>query len=455
MVRLPGNNSRVDLGGDVALFAPGLLGEAHLQTNGPSLRDRAGNHPTGITDGLSSALVAAGMELLHAVEITPKTGLSTEAVGIRTGEGRHSLARRIPDPLVLQVPKPGPKDAVVLMMTDVAGVVSWHFPTTPSVTTVRSAGTIEFVIPAKVAAGMTVRDVEQTPARRLFDGIGKKLLSVLIYPQAGAATKITAKAIASAYEKRNRQYGVRRFTIAEARIRGEGALDHDGWRRLMAGRALLFIHGIFDTSHGGFALLSDAVLEELAVKYGDRVFAFDHPSISVDPVANVREFLRWMPSDVSLDLDIVCHSRGGLVARVLAGELADVDTDRLRVHRIVFVGTPNAGTALADPKNIGDLIDRYSSLSHLPPHVPFSTVEDLLEGVLEVVKIIGQSALGSLPGLAAMDPRGRFLRGLNRDANEPPRRSPERYAIDADFEPTGKSRNSHPLSRWHRGPCFR
>ena len=57
----------------------------------------------------------------------------------------------------------------------------------------------------------------------------------------------------------------------------------------------------------------------------------------------------------------------------------------------------------------------------------------MLDAVLEVVKIIGQGALGGLPGLAAMRPGGEFLSLIASAAPEESRL----YAIDADFEPTG------------------
>ncbi|WUI60523.1 hypothetical protein OG774_22620 [Actinomycetospora sp. NBC_00405] len=55
--------------------------------------------------------------------------------------------------------------------------------------------------------------------------------------------------------------------------------------------------------------------------YDGRIIAFDHPTASVPPEQNAKALLRLIPDDVHLELDIVCHSRGGLVARILDGQL--------------------------------------------------------------------------------------------------------------------------------------
>jgi hypothetical protein len=79
-----------------------------------------------------------------------------------------------------------------------------------------------------------------------------------------------------------------------------------------------------------------------------------------------------------------------------------------------------------------DLVDRYTSLLNLLPPGPWSTVTEILEAVLTVVKIIGHGAVAGLPGLAAMRAGGEFLAGL--DTGTAPGRC---FAVEADFEPTG------------------
>ncbi len=143
--------------------------------------------------------------------------------------------------------------------------------------------------------------------------------------------------------------------------------------------------------------------------------------------------MRWLDDHVPagpLDVDIVCHSRGGLVARTLAERPAafGLAPARLRVGRIVFVGVPNAGTALADPDHMMAMIDRLTTALNLFPGGP---VTETLEAILTAVKMIGHGALKGLDGLASMQPGGTFLSHLNAG-----RAAPEAYfAIGADYEP--------------------
>jgi pimeloyl-ACP methyl ester carboxylesterase len=147
--------------------------------------------------------------------------------------------------------------------------------------------------------------------------------------------------------------------------------------------------------------------------------AFDHHTLSHDPERNVRELLARLPGDV--ELDVICHSRGGLVARVLAERPSrfGLDTARARVRRVVFVGVPNAGTQLADPAHMTHFLDRMTSALNL---FPGSGIGDVLEGILTAVKVVGHGALKSLDGLAAMNPEGKFLRTLNAGTPDPGRR---------------------------------
>ncbi|MBI4219354.1 MAG: hypothetical protein HY682_04350 [Chloroflexi bacterium] len=194
------------------------------------------------------------------------------------------------------------------------------------------------------------------------------------------------------------------------------------------------MHGTFSTSRAGFAGLPPATLSALYQMYEGRVFAFDHFTLSEGPEKNAAELLNLIPIDVRLDLDVVCHSRGGLLARVLSEDSPPGKERRIRIRRIVFVGTPNHGTALADPDHLVTMIDRYTSILNLAPPGPLSTVTEVLEGVITAVKVIGHAAVNGLDGISAMNPRGAFLRTLNARA---PASETEYYGIAANFEPGG------------------
>ena len=183
------------------------------------------------------------------------------------------------------------------------------------------------------------------------------------------------------------------------------------WKVLSDGPVLLFVHGTFSTTEGGFGQLKPATLKTLHARYGGRVIAFDHPTIADDPIENARQFFE-IAGDRKLELDVVCHSRGGLVARSIAerpGDLEDLATG-ISVRTIVLVGVPSNGTILAKAKYWDELLNRMTTLLSLFPGPGMS---DTLETVLAVVRSIAVETVESLEGLDAMAPGGDFLKRLN------------------------------------------
>ena len=115
------------------------------------------------------------------------------------------------------------------------------------------------------------------------------------------------------------------------------------WATLREGRALLLVHGTFSTAHGGFGSLPKETMAALHAAYDGRVAAFEHHSISVTPKENADLLAGLVPDGTALEVDLVTHSRGGLVGREIAGASRALD-----VAGLVMVASPNAGTVLAD-----------------------------------------------------------------------------------------------------------
>jgi hypothetical protein len=179
------------------------------------------------------------------------------------------------------------------------------------------------------------------------------------------------------------------------------------WDRLAAGPALLFVHGTFSSTEGAFGRLPSATMAELHGRYGGRVIAFDHPTLADDPLVNARAFFDIV-GDRALDVDIVCHSRGGLVARSIAerpGDLAALGA-HIQIRQIAMVGVLNAGTILADAEHWSELLDRYTTLLRL---LPAPGIIETLETVLAVVKAMAVQVAQDLEGLAAMAPAASSL----------------------------------------------
>ncbi|HMP80679.1 MAG TPA: hypothetical protein PKD54_14590 [Pirellulaceae bacterium] len=118
------------------------------------------------------------------------------------------------------------------------------------------------------------------------------------------------------------------------------------------GNVLLIVHGTFSKGENyvqsfqatetGRQFLNDALQKYTAV------YTFNHPTISVSPLTNAVDLQRAV-NGTRAEIDILSHSRGGLVTRWWC-ELFDPHLDRCK--NAILVGVPLAGTGLAAPPNI-------------------------------------------------------------------------------------------------------
>jgi hypothetical protein len=93
-----------------------------------------------------------------------------------------------------------------------------------------------------------------------------------------------------------------------------------------------------------------------------------------------------------------------------------------------MVGTPNAGTALADKAHLSQLLDRVTDLAQF---IPDAGVTDVVGLVLSILKQLTVGAFGGLEGIMAMDPAGDYLRAFNTT----PGSSATYRAIASDYQP--------------------
>ncbi|HEX5689533.1 MAG TPA: hypothetical protein VFX76_06005, partial [Roseiflexaceae bacterium] len=183
----------------------------------------------------------------------------------------------------------------------------------------------------------------------------------------------------------------------------------EAWRALLPPgaerRVLLFVHG-FASSVGGSHVAP--ALPEFGPRY-DAILGYEHPTISRDPLQNARDLLALVPDDLRLSVDIITHSRGGLVARSLI-ELVDA-APHFTPRRLVTHGTPHGGTRLADK----DRWDRLISLGLTAASwlATASGVAFWAPKLLEFVLKAAAQGVFELPGVAAMAPKGEFLEKLN------------------------------------------
>ncbi|HEY7636196.1 MAG TPA: caspase family protein [Gemmatimonadales bacterium] len=416
-VPLASNESPIQLD-DVSVQAVGISGEMQLH---PGKSGRAEAEEL-TRNELTRALDEAGVVVRQTLAITGTREAKTRAVG-----PRHEPT------LEVRVRDPGPDYGQMLLTTDELGVISWRFAPVAEIEPARTRGKAgatpirTYRVPAAVPALQT----RGAASRGLVGAVGRKFLKVLVFPLVEPGIGAISDSFANSWEQKHRPYRLRAFGPDDYNSPDAGEIDAAGWKRLGAGRALLMVHGTFSRAHTAFGAMPKDFMESLYQWYSGRVFAFDHFTLSHDPRRNVDWFLGELPEGTSLDLDIICHSRGGLVSRMLSEKQNELvmGSRTVRIGRVVFVGAPNAGTILADADHVGDFIDSYTNLLNF---VPDSGVSDILAGIITVAKQLAVGAVKGLPGLQSMRPGGEFGAWLNAGG----RAGETRYfALASDFTP--------------------
>ena len=203
------------------------------------------------------------------------------------------------------------------------------------------------------------------------------------------------------------------------------------------GAMLVLVHGTFvDTvsTFGKLWTLHPQTVRELFQHYGNQVYALDHPTMGQSPITNALTLVRAMPAGARLHL--LTHSRGGLVAEVLArvcggkppstDELAlfagaaysqqradlqalakEALAKGLKIERVVRVACPARGTLLASRR-----FDAYLSVLKWGLELGAVPVApQLVDFLHEVARRRADPA--ELPGIEAMMPDSPLVKWLN------------------------------------------
>ena len=208
---------------------------------------------------------------------------------------------------------------------------------------------------------------------------------------------------------------------------------------------LVFLHGTASSCDGSFGGLwedeANARMRVLQKQYKNRVLAFQHRTLSQDPIQNAINLITSLPKGVRLHL--VSHSRGGLIGELLCrsmsegrfpfgeedfGVFADVnreeDCERLKelsarlqekqlnIERFVRVGCPARGTTLASGR-----LDRYLSIIfNVLRFVPGLKANPIYEGITSFIAAVVKNRTDptELPGLEAQMPDSPLIQILNR-----------------------------------------
>lgn len=422
--------------GEVVLL-PGVTVTAHEttgivsdpQTGGPG-GVRASGPPVELdaehAARIEFALYDAGMRIDLTVTFAELQSTAAPVAGLR--------AELQPSRLDVTVPLPDdPDEAQVLLEVDGAGVLRWHFgePLTGTGAAVRGPGDGQtFAVPVEQY------ELRTGPAtdRGLLDFGRSKILHVLRFPIEWAAGRV-AVSLARVWERRHRPYGLYDASAGyfDPTVRPELSMVDSRWFDGVREPVLLLVHGTFSAGHSGFAGLAadGAAMRRLLARYHRRVLVFDHPTLHDEPAQNVAWLLDRLPADRPVRFDVVAHSRGGLVSRMLTDPAVAAAAGRPapRVERLVHIAVPNAGTVLARTDKLRSMLDVMTNLVTLFIDDVAGSVAAL---ILEIVKDVATGAHQGLPGIAAMDPDGEWLKALNAD---PRPAGTEVFAATTDFKP--------------------
>jgi hypothetical protein len=178
------------------------------------------------------------------------------------------------------------------------------------------------------------------------------------------------------------------------------------------GPILVLVHGTFSKTEALLDELNSIQEGKDYLSWADRnyaqVLAFDHATISTNPFLNALA-LSCLLNQTAAELDVICHSRGGLVTRWWL-EMLD-RTDRKR-RRAVVVGSTLRGTSLAAPNRVRKGFEHLSNMVRavgtVAAAIPFTAG---ISGLMSVAaSCVGAAAhtpaidalFAMVPGLAAM-----------------------------------------------------
>jgi hypothetical protein len=235
---------------------------------------------------------------------------------------------------------------------------------------------------------------------------------------------------------------------------GTFRLDDTDVKGTLAGRTLLFVHGTFSNSKNmlgefeaterGRRFLDKAISG--AKKYDNVVF-FEHATLAVSPLINALELGRFFAAS-SGRIDVIAHSRGGLVVRWwLEAFGKSLGVLPAMPVRAVLVGSPLNGTSLAAPDKLQGVLSLISNmgafaeatLNLVGPANPFIWVA----GALVHVVVSATGALARTPlvdGLVALIPGlcGQSAVNNNHELNRlrqgPCAVDPRYYAVQSNFQ---------------------
>jgi CHAT domain/Ternary complex associated domain 7 len=395
------------------------------------------------TDVVLAALSEQELELVDALPLRPRD----------TGAGAPGRRRRAPAPspatVELRLPVEANERAVVLLEQD--GVYHWKLPDeTVHPERPRRRGVQPVAEPGVVTFRIELRPTPGGAQQRgLLSHVVAGAVRVFVLKFAGHA--VVGNVLG--YLERNIRTGLIEMTAKDpTKWRAVEPADVKLPKRRPA-RILLFVHGTFSSTVGAFGGLGSHDFLDNALKHYDAVLGFDHRTLSLDPLENATALmglLRALKTSEAPAIDVITHSRGGLVTRSLIELLLPFEREwHPRIDHVVFVAATNGGTRLAEPDNWHSFVDLYTNvalagtraLGLIPQAQPFAVIAGgVIRGVGALVKYLIDEVVTdkAAPGLAAMEPDGDFVRKINEaQPGQPDPKQSNYFAVTSNFEPRG------------------
>jgi hypothetical protein len=220
-----------------------------------------------------------------------------------------------------------------------------------------------------------------------------------------------------------------------------GVILADEVQPVANGKILLFVHGTFSNNDNLIAEINQTPEGQKFLNDAGRLYtqvlAFDHYTVSRSPILNALELARKLAASAAA-VDIVCHSRGGLVTRWFCEVLDQVPK---RSRRAVLVGSPIGGTSLAAPDKLRSTLNLFTNLGAALGDglslVPFLAAAGAImklafsvAGAATKVPLI-DAGVAMIPGLCA---QSRILNNNELKALLwPPKELPRYYAVTSTF----------------------
>ncbi len=207
---------------------------------------------------------------------------------------------------------------------------------------------------------------------------------------------------------------------------------------------LLFLHGTASSTKSSFGeLLNTDLWKFIHDNYGSNVLAFQHESLTKSPLQNVLELVKQLPQNSFLDL--ISHSRGGLVGDTLArfsnnngsnkgfdeneiaylakegnrkDDLTNIEAikkellnKKITVNKFIRVACPSQGTTLAS-KRMDHFFNVTFNIIGIAGGIIANPVYNAFKSLIATV-IDSKNKVDVLPGLEAMNPESAFIKVLN------------------------------------------